>query len=265
MNKKIFCMECSRRKIQVLLLTLLAVLTVLVLAYLNLYTYVYKYQIDVWEQAGQIFSLLFPLLCMLCAGSMIYEDKRNSFLLYIQVRMPMKEYLASKKAACITVTFLFLFLASFLSAAIIYFLFPKVGGLYQVYQSGNFSHIMGNWYTEHALGYAFILSIWRGMLGGVIVNFGFHLSKYVTNKVVIYVGPFVLVMLLHFVLAIAGIPQYSIIYSFEPSGLVSSAITLWSVLIGPAQFLIFAFLAEIVGRYYENHCVNSPKNLPGSI
>lgn len=242
----------------------IAVFTVTLLAYVfisawNLKQYIYDYQIQIWEKAGEFFDLTFPLIIMVLAGEMVYEEKKHNYIMYIGTRIRIRSYLKYKKIGTMLAAGYVVFGISFLSFVITQYLFPDAAGV--TYNTRNFEHVWLDFYLVAPVVYAVLLSIWRGVLAAVIVNFGFELSKYLMNRVLIIVTPFIVTLFLHFVLAIINLPAFSIIYSFDPSTLVPDAVSLRSMAVGPVCFLVFALLVKMIGEFYEKHCFYSKKDV----
>lgn len=247
--------EIRKNKNRCFLVTALTLIIFLIIAFVNLKQYIYDYQIGVWEKAGEFLDLLFPLLCMICVGEMVYEDKKNNFITYIGNRIRIKKYLQYKKVSYMLSASFFIFVVSALGFFITQYIYPKVG--YISYNTINFRHVWNDCYINEPIVYAFVLSFWRSIIAIVIINLGFELSKYITNKVIIIITPFVMTIFMHFAFAILNFPQYSIIYSFDPSTLSYEAISLLSIMTGPFIFILLSFGVTIFGEVYEKyfcHC-----------
>lgn len=252
-------LECMKLKNKVLLMILVMLFVYIFIAVLNLHSYAYDYQLQVWEKAGEFFDLIFPLLIMLLVGDMVYEDKKNNFILYIGNRIEVYKYLKYKKVGCILCASYMIFCVSFLSFVITQFIFPEVASV--TYNTRNFEHVWIECYGRYPVIYVTLLCLWRCILAAVIVNFGFELSKVLTNKVLIIVTPFMVVLFLHFLLAILNVPAYSIIYSFDPSTLSSKAINFITMAAGPVLYLVLSLAVKIIGVLYEKCSISSKKDI----
>lgn len=225
----------------------------------NLKQYIYDYQIQIWEKAGEFFDLMFPLIIMVLVGAMVYEDKKDHYIMYIGNRIKISSYLRYKKIGNMLASAYAVFGISFLSFVITQYIFPDAAGV--SYNTKNFEHVWQEFYIHAPVAYAILLSIWRAVLSAVIVNFGFELSKYLMNRVLIIITPFIVTLFLHFVFAIFNLPAYSIIYSFDPSTLVPDAVSTLSMAAGPICFLVLAFLVKIIGEFYEKYFFYSKKDV----
>ena len=93
-----------------------------------------------------------------------------------------------------------------------------------------------NTYSEYPVVYAVTLSVFRGLIGVLVMTMGFFLAMYCENIFVVLTGPFLYTILENFVLAILGVPQYRLVTAFDPNCLSPEVITTMSFVARP--FLI---------------------------
>lgn len=89
--------------------------------------------------------------------------------------------------------------------------------------------------------YAFLISLWRGFVGVLVMSLGFVLSLYVDNIFVILTGPFIYGILENFILSILSVPEYRLVTAFDPTVVVSERISALSFVVGPGLVCILIF------------------------
>jgi len=210
---------------------------------LTLYrAYSLSYDLEAWEIGREILDFLFPIFVVAPICWSLYYERKDRFLLYTLPRVTKFKYLTAKWIVAAVYAFATLFIPYILSAGVA--LYVKAPIIPYVRSEGNspFSHIYLNLFVDNPLGYALILSVWKGVIGVLVMSVGFLLSMYVKNIFIIMTGPFVYSILENFILAILGIPQYRLVTSFEPTSLSSEVITTWSMLAGPGLLVLVAGL-----------------------
>jgi len=218
---------------------------ILILPFISGYSY--NHNIEIWQQSNQVFDLIFPLIAVLPSCWLMYYERKNNFMACTLTRVSKKNYIISK------------WLMTSMGSAVIIFIFSFIGLIFCLVVTNNIElsgiKLQGRDTSLEALyGYYLVnkpylfglcLSIWRAIIGFIIGTLGFTLSLYVNNIFIIMTGPFVYVFIQHYILAILGVPYYSIITSFDPSILASKSISLERLLIGPFLLIVFICITII--------------------
>lgn len=114
-----------------------------------------------------------------------------------------------------------------------------------LYENDSFSHVLMETYTQAPLLYAFLLSLWKGMIGVLVMTLGFVLSMYVKNIFVILTGPFIYLILENFILSILQMPKYRLVTAFEPTSMADNKITAGSMIVGPVLLIIVIIVSAL--------------------
>lgn len=232
--------EFDKLKIPVVLATAILSITAIALSCTMYKGYSLFNDIDAWEVGTEIINFLFPLFAVIPICWNVYYERKNSFLLYTMPRVGKTKYLTAKWIAAVVSAFTVIFVPYFLSAVFALYIKPPIKPL-----TGEFTHIYLNMYVNAPLLYALLLSLWKGVVGVLVMNLGFLLSLYVKNIFVILTGPFTYSILENFSLSILGVPQYRLVTSFEPSAVDYKSISAFSPAVGPlliVAFTVFVWL-----------------------
>lgn len=206
--------------------------------------YSIHFALDTWEIGTEFFGLLFPLFVTIPVCWQLYYERRNRFIVYTLPRIGKRRYLGAKWCACALSAFLILFVPYFLSAlCALYVNTPELRPPYEGY-----THIFQQLYAQLPLLYAFLLSLWKGILGVLIMTVGFALALYGNNIFVILTTPFIYAVLENFLWSILGHPYYRFITAFEPTSLADQYINLGSFLVGP---LLMCAVIVLLILYYQ--------------
>lgn len=223
--------EWKKVRLPVLAVTLLLTVTACILTCTLYKDYILEYNLDAWEIGTELISFLFPLFVVLPLCWNLYYERKDRFLLYVLPRVPQRKYLTAKWLVHALCSFFILFIPYLLSAlCALYVNAPVVPYKADVYVTP-FDHVFLETYTKLPLVYALCLSCWRGLLGILVMTFGYLLSMYVKNIFVILTGPFIYVFLESFILAILGLFGYSLVVAFDPTAY--TIITVCSFFVGP--------------------------------
>jgi len=209
--------------------------------------YSYNHKIEIWQQSNQVFDLIFPLFTVLPSCWLMYYERKNNFLIYNLTRISKKKYIISKWLTTSVGSMIIVFVVSF--AGLIFCLKftnnVKLTGIKLNSYDTSLKEFYGYYLANKPYLYGLLLSIWRSIIGFIIGTFGFVLSLYINNIFIILTGPFVYVLIQHYILSILGVPYYSIVTSFDPSTLAPIAVSLERILIGPFLLIIFICITII--------------------
>lgn len=195
------------------------------------------YDLDAWEVGAEIINFLFPLFVVIPICWSMYYERKNNFLLYTIPRVGKAKYLTAKWIAAAVSAFAIIFIPYFLSAVFALYVKPPITPWI-----GTFEHIYLDMYVNSPLLYAFLLSLWKSVIGVLVMSLGFVLSLYVRNVFVILTGPFIYTILENFILSILGKPEYRLITSFEPTTMDEEHISLFSSAVGPVLLIVFIII-----------------------
>ncbi len=213
--------------------------------------YTLHYGLDVWEIGTEIVGLLFPLFVVIPVCWNMYYERKDNFLLYTMPRVNTRKYLVAKWMTSLISAFLILFIPYFLSAIVALCIkIPMEKFIPENAYVTPFSHIFLDMFTQKPLLYSFLLSCWKGFIGGIVMSFGFTLSLYIDNIFVILTGPFIYTILENFILSFVGLPQYRLVTAFDPTTIASEAITIGTffvslVLICAVIIFIYIYFGKI--------------------
>jgi hypothetical protein len=198
--------------------------------------YEYNYNIEVWEESGELFRMLFPLFAVVPTCWLMYYERKNGYLSYTLTRVSKRNYITIK------------WLVSSLGGAFIVFLVSFVGIIISLYflpeiipstKNDAINKFAGEYFVNQPLMYGFLLSVWRSVIGFLVSSFGFVLSLYIKNIFIVLTGPFVYSILENFVLSVLGVPFFRLVTSFDPNTLDQGAVTTERLLFGPSILIIF--------------------------
>lgn len=225
--------EWKKVRVPVLLITLLLTAAAGILTCTLDKSYRLWFQLDSWEIGTAFFSLLFPLFVVIPVCWNLYYERKNNFLLYVLPRVKQRRYLTAKWMVHALCAFSILFIPLMLSAAAALYVHKPV-----LYENDSFSHVLMETYTQAPLFYAFLLSLWKGIIGVLVMTLGFVLSMYVKNIFVILTGPFIYLILENFILSILQLPKYRLVVSFDPTSMADDVVTAGSMIAGPVLLVI---------------------------
>lgn len=208
--------------------------------------YALHFPIDAWEVGTEYIGLLFPLFVTIPICWELYYERKNRFIVYTLPRIGRRRYLSAKWSACAASAFLILLVPYILSALCALYInrperfwTPPEGYL----------HVFHELYTQVPLVYALLLSLWKSLLGVLVMTFGFVLALYGSNIFVILTAPFVYAILENFLWAVLGLPQYRFVTAFEPISVSVYAVRPASFFAGP---LLLCLVMGLTVFYYRN-------------
>lgn len=192
--------------------------------------YMYDYNIEIWEQSGEFFTFLFPLIAVVPTCWLMFYEKKNGFLSYTITRVARKKYIITKWLTVALGGAFIVFLVSFVGLLISLFVIPDVNISNAETARGAF---ISHYYINSPLLYGFVLSCWRFILAFLIATFAFVISLFIKNLFIILTGPFIYSILENFTLAILNVPQFRLVTSFDPSAISSEILSIGNLFIGP--------------------------------
>lgn len=206
--------------------------------------YAIYFHIDAWEIGMEYMALLFPLFVTIPVCWELYYERRNRFIVYTLPRIGRRRYLSAKWCACAVSSFLILLVPYVVSAlCALYISRPE-----RFWTSpAGYRHVFHLLYTQLPLVYALLLSLWKSLLGVLVMTLGFVLALYESNIFVILTAPFLYTVLENFLWSVLGVPCYRLITAFEPSSLSVDAVRPASFGMGP---LLLCCVIGLILFYY---------------
>lgn len=198
--------------------------------------YQYNYNIEVWIQSGEIFTLLFPLFVTIPTCWLMFFERKNSFITYTINRVEKNKYLFTKWLVSALGGAFIVLSASLTGLIVCLFFIPNIQPTKNDYAIENFA---GYYFVHKPFLYGLILSLWKSVIGFLIASLGFVLSLFANNIFIILTGPFVYLVLENFILAILKIPYFRLVTSFDPTTLTPDAISIGRLAVGPLLLIIF--------------------------
>ncbi|KAB7672131.1 hypothetical protein [Bacillus sp. B1-b2] len=228
-------MEISKLKYPYLIILFIALLFSGGIVISRQYGFSYNYNIEVWEQSGELFGLFFPFFAVVTACWLMFCDRKKGNNSSNNDRESKEKYMLSKwLVSSISGAFITFFI-SFIGLIISLYFIPDVKPFGSDYAIGYFA---GNYFVNHPFLYGLVLSCWRAFIGFVVASFGFVLWIYLKNIFVMFTGPFIYMILENIILAYLNVPYFRLITSFDPSTLDSDAITIGRLLVGPLILIL---------------------------
>lgn len=228
----LFRLECRKLRRPVWLTIAFLSILCCILTFVVPRSYSLFFPMECWEVATPWLGLLFPLFVTVPVCWQLYYERRDRFLVYTLPRVSPRQYLTAKYLACAWSAFLILLIPCLLSGlCAAYLVKPDLHTPYAGY-----THVLLTLFTRFPAVYALLLSLWKGLLGVLVMTLGFVLALYVQNIFVVLTLPFVCTILEHF----CWNPQrqyISLLIAFEPSKLPGIQLESGMLVTGPAVFL----------------------------
>lgn len=239
--------EFSKLKVPVISTVVLLSITAIVLSSTMYQNYSLDYDLEAWEIGTELLNFLFPMFVVVPICWLMYYERKNNFLLYTMPRVGKTKYLTAKWIVAAVSSFAIIFVPYFLSAIFaLYVKQPIVPQIITNPEVSPFDHVYLDMFVNTPLLYAFLLSLWKSIIGVMVMSLGFMLSLYIKNIFVILTGPFIYVILENFSLAILRLEKYRLVTSYEPSTISSQAITGISPFVGPALLITFTVIIWVI-------------------
>jgi hypothetical protein len=209
---------------------------------------------EVWDQSGRIFTVLFPFFAVIpVCLFMLYDKKHRDRSSQSPTVLKKQDLITRWIVSSIGGAFI-VFFVSFTGLIISLYFIPEVVPVGSDYAMGYYA---GNYFINQPLLYGLVLSCWRAFIGFLIASFGFVLWLYLRNIFVVFTGPFSYLVLETFILSYLGVPYFRLVTSFNPSALSSTVITTERLLVGP--LLLFILISALLCFRYGFNSINQRK------
>lgn len=249
--------EWRKLRLPVMAAILLLTATACILTGTLYHNYTLWYDLDAWEVGTELFTFLFPLFVVLPLCWNLYYERKDHFLLYVLPRVSRKKYLTAKWLVHALCAFFILFIPYMLSAlCALYVITPLPLYKPDVYVTP-FSHAFLEAYTKAPLIYAILFSCWRGLIGVLVMTFGYVLGMYTENIFLILTAPFIYVSVLeNFILAVLRLEKYRLVVSFDPTTVAD--VNAASFFTGPVLLAaVIALTAFLLGKVMKKAVVKA--------
>jgi succinate dehydrogenase hydrophobic anchor subunit len=228
--------EWGKLKLPVVTAIALLTVTTIVLSGTIYKAYTCYTELDAWEIGVEWTDFLFPLFVVIPICWCMYSERKDNFLLYTATRVSKSRYLAAKWIVSAISAFTILFVPYFLSAIFAMYVKPSIP---EREYFNEMRHVFYDTYVNTPLLYALLLSLWKGIIGVLVMSLGFVLSLYVRNIFVILTAPFIYFILENFTFSILGKPEYRLATAFVPTSISNSGISALSFIGGPSLLIVF--------------------------
>lgn len=231
--------EISKLKYPYIISLIIGILYSIIVIFLFKSGYDYHYRIEVWEESGKLFNLLFPLFAVIPTCWLMYFERKNNYLMYTLNRVNKRKYIIAK------------WLTTSVGGAFIVFCISIVGLITSLYiipdiepfgTNNAHDHFVGYYFVNYPLVYGVTLSIWRMVIAFFISTLGYVISLYINNIFIILTLPFIYSLLENFILSNLNVPYFRLVTSFAPETISGDAVTIGRLIIGPL-LLIFCTTA----------------------
>ena len=191
-------------------------------------------KIDSWEIGTELFDFIFPIIVVVPLSWSLFVERKNNYILYAFARVSARKYLLSKWIVQAICAFLILFVPNILSAISALIVTTPTEP-----SASHMAHVFQATYETAPLLYAFVLSLWKGFIGILIMSMGFVLSMYINNIFIIMTAPFVYYILENVALSVLYVPSYRLTTAYRPVSVSCHAITALSFIVGPMLLILF--------------------------
>lgn len=236
-------MKIEWRKVRIPVFLTIALLSIVIcILTCTLYKgYALNYDLEAWEIGTEIFGMLYPLFVVIPLCWNMYYERKNHFLNYVIPRISIGRYLRSKWTVHAASAFCIIFIPWFLAAVFALHVKTPIEPISSVMteEATGFTHVFQNMFITMPLLYALLLSVWKGIIGVIVMTLGFVLSLYVKNIFIILTVPFIYAVLENFTLAILRLEKYRLVTAFEPASIAADSFSVSSFFVGPAILLLF--------------------------
>lgn len=212
--------------------------------------YINAYDAFVWAHNG-IIGIIAPLIVTLPFADSLALDRSSGYLRFILLRTSRRNYLLSKMFACalaggLSITLPFVVMYGYTSLTL-----PR--GLPSPEQSRIVSDArslgpFGALYREAPDVYIWSLLGLIFIFGMIYAIFGLSLSALTENRYVILSTPFLMCNILHFILSVLGLPQWSPGVAFVPHWIDNVG---WIHIISSLSLVLLASLV-LIGRMFRS-------------
>ncbi|QBO35966.1 hypothetical protein EQG49_05580 [Periweissella cryptocerci] len=224
--------------ITIALILIMPVINLIILTPKNAYTNYYQFFLDV---TGNVVALSFPLIITVVYAVKMTNEKRNSYLAYVQMRTELKKYYLTKLKVAALIGFGAGFLYVFIPTIFTLYLAPQMGLVYIDHLNPQMT-IFEPFNTIVNLGkfpFIFIYSLWLGINGVAYSVLAQLLVLRISNIFVAFFSTTILYVLFELLTqAIPFLNAYSPINTLFP---YSSTVNIaWWVLLVPLLLIILS-------------------------
>lgn len=239
--KNLLRLEWNKLKLSVIVTTLVGILASIVLCSTVYKSYSLESQLEVWEVGFAIFNFVAPLVVVIPTCWLMYFERKNRFITYTLPRVSQRQYLLSKWIVISGSAFCMMFCISFAGVLMALYGIKPIEITYgwispitgEAAPRLLHTHVAGELFTENAIVYGLLISLWKGLISVVYVTMGFIFSLYSQNLFIILTGPFLYTILENFLLSILKLEHWRLVVAFEPTIIPLDALRATSFVVGP--------------------------------
>ncbi|KAB8137735.1 hypothetical protein F9U64_07980 [Gracilibacillus oryzae] len=244
--KNLILLELHKLRFPIIFTLILGMIASVVLCSTIYKSYALEHQLEVWEVGFTFFNFTFPLVAVLPTCWLLYFERKNEFVKYTLPRTSKRKYLFSKWIVIAGSASLIMFCISFIGVVTALYIIPPIEIIYgwispdtdEPAPSLIHFHFAAELFLEKPLLYGLLLSIWKGLVCGVVATMGFGFSLFSRNLFVILTGPFIYMLLDNYLMQMLAFDALRLYVAFEPTSELVENISILSFLVGPMLALL---------------------------
>lgn len=170
---------------------------------------------------NMIIIIVFPIICSTILSDINFLEKKQKTNNFLYTRLSSKKLVISRFVIIIFTVFLINFLAFLLNYISFYFIYGS-GNALSHFQSPAFYMISKNFLFMDSLRLSnlplFIICITAhvSLILGLLSGLAYSISFFVKQKIIIYIFPFLILILAEFILPLFNLSSYSIVGQLQP-------------------------------------------------
>jgi hypothetical protein len=158
--------------------------------------------------ASGLLPLVFALIVSLAAGNSLAWDKKSGFIQYVLMRTSYKTYIVGKMVSASVVSFVFVFISELFCFVLAAIQFPNISDINKIHSSF-IPKYAGSLFIDHPFLYI-LLIIFNSALSAVFISMvSVFVSTTVKNIYIVVATPWLLFIVLHFVLYSINLTRYA--------------------------------------------------------
>ena len=203
-----------------------------------------SYNIEIWIEGCQNMDFFLPLAVTLPFVFPFYMQRKDGFIKYASVRMNRKQYIFHQMLSGVLITVLLTTAVYYLALIFSMMLPVAVPGNSQTL----LQYVFGQFQVYNPYVFGLFWCIWKGVIAGLFILFGYFLALYIDNAFIATLVPFLYCMAENLITAMLQVPKYSIMTSIVLNRLTPECMTVWNYLIGVITFICISTIIILILR-----------------
>lgn len=199
----------------------------------------FEYPIEQWYIANEYMDFLFPIVCVLPFGWVLYVEKKCDYIKYVQNRIYIKKYILNKYMITCLVSSIAVFFIFFLGLLLSLYVIKPIYICESNFINTNF---LGIYQAKNPIIFGFILCIFKAFISFLFCSMSILISLIFNNLFIILTTPFIYVLIENYITGMLSIPQYSIYSSFMFNRIDIAAMSYVNLFIPVAVILLINLL-----------------------